>query len=46
MTNALIQWDTTMTRLANDPVNWMPMMGVATFIAVHGALLIMLLRLG
>jgi hypothetical protein len=35
-----------MTRLANDPVTWMPMMGIVTFVAVHGSLLLILLRAG
>jgi hypothetical protein len=35
-----------MTRLANDPIAWMPFMGLVTFVAVHGSLLVMLLRAG
>jgi hypothetical protein len=35
-----------MTRLANDPVTWMPVMGLVTFITVHGSLLLILLRVG
>ena len=35
-----------MTYLVNEPATWMPLMGVVTFIAVHGAMLVMVLRLG
>lgn len=35
-----------MTGLAADPFAWMPAMGLATFVTVHGALLVMLLRVG
>jgi len=34
-----------MTYLANEPAAWMPLMGVVAFVTVHGALLLMLLRL-
>ena len=36
----------TMTYLANEPVTWMPLMGVVTFIAVHGAMLVLVLSVG
>jgi hypothetical protein len=41
-----IQRDTNMASIARDPVVWMPIAGLAGFAAVHGTLLLMLLRAG
>lgn len=35
-----------MAGLAADPIAWMPMVGLTTFIAVHGTLLGVLLYVG
>jgi hypothetical protein len=35
-----------MASLAADPIAWMPMVGLTTFVAVHGALLAVLLYVG
>ncbi len=34
-----------MTAFAENMIAWMPTMGVATFAVVHGALLLMVLRI-
>jgi hypothetical protein len=35
-----------MTYLVNEPATWMPLMGVVTFFAVHGAMLAIVLSIG